>query len=405
MARHFDNWIKAYLDHTRASEAPTPFHFWTAVATIAGALRRRVWIDQNEFVWTPNFYIIFVAPPGIATKSTSIRSGMKILEKVPKIKFGPESMTWQALTIALQDAADSFTYFASDGKAYKQDMSTLTIEVSELGTFVRMEDDAMLSVLIDLWDGRMKPWRHSTKSSGSVEIKNPWLNIIGCTTPSWMTSNFPQSMIGGGLTSRIIFVYGSAKRQLVAYPSQQIKHADFNETEKKLAEDLLSISTLAGEYKLTPDAIRWGTQWYAEHWGNKPLHMASNRYDGYRARKQTHLHKLAMVLAAAKRPKLLIEMEDLLEAEAQLALVERDMMQVFTSIGAVDEHKQVEEMLAMVKVYGFITVEELWKLCRTTFEKKVFEATLKTAIHSDYLQVVAQAGVRGLQINPKVKAE
>lgn len=405
MARHFTNWIQGYLDHTRGSESPTPFHFWTAVATVAGALRRKVWIDQNEFQWTPNFYIVLVGPPGVAAKSTSIRTGMKILEKIPKVKFGPESMTWQALTIALQDSVDSFTWFGSDGKAYKRDMSALTIEVSELGTFVRMDDDAMLSVLIDLWDGRIKPWRHSTKSSGSVEILNPWLNVIGCTTPAWMTSNFPQAMIGGGLTSRIIFVYGSAKRQLVAYPSEHVKPLDFIEVEKRLGEDLLSISTLAGEYKLTREAINWGTDWYTKHWQNKPIHMASSRYDGYRARKQTHLHKLAMVLAASKRNKLLIEPEDLLEAEMHLTTVERDMMKVFNSIGTVDEHKQLEEMIALVKVYGFITAEELWTLCKTTFERKLFEMTLKTAIQSDYLQVVAQAGARGVQVNPKIKSE
>jgi hypothetical protein len=405
MARRFNNWIQAYLEHTRASESPTSFHFWTAVSTIAGALRRRVWIDQNEFQWTPNFYIVLVGPPGVAAKSTSIRAGMRILEKVPKISFGPESMTWQALTVALQDCADSFKYFDASGREYKKLMSPLTIEVSELGTFIRMEDDAMLSVLIDLWDGRVKPWRHSTKSSGSVIIENPWLNIIGCTTPSWLQQNFPQAMIGGGLTSRVIFVYGGAKRQLVAYPATHIKPADYIIVEEWLAEDLLSISTLAGEYRLSSDALKWGEKWYSKHWTSKPLHLASARYDGYRARKQTHLHKLAMILAASKRSTLTIEVEDLMEADAQLVGVEADMLQVFNSIGTVDEHKHLEEMMALVKTYGFITAEELWQLCRTTFERKTFEATLKLAIESSVLIVTSPNGKRGLSLNPKLKMD
>ena len=86
MPRNFPNWLQGYLEYTKASESPTPFHFWTGVSTIAGALRRRVWIDQRYFQWTPNFYIVLVGPAGVAAKSTSLRSGMKLLEKL-KVSF------------------------------------------------------------------------------------------------------------------------------------------------------------------------------------------------------------------------------------------------------------------------------------------------------------------------------
>ena len=75
-SRKLKNWVDSYLVYSSASEAPDKFHFWTAVSTIAGALRRRVWIPQNYFDWTSNFYIILVAPPGIVSKSTTISIGM-----------------------------------------------------------------------------------------------------------------------------------------------------------------------------------------------------------------------------------------------------------------------------------------------------------------------------------------
>ena len=103
MSRHFSNWLQGYLDYTSASESPTPFHFWTGVATIAGALRRRVWIDMRYFQWAPNFYIVLVGPPGVAAKSTTIQSGMKLLERL-KVPFGPSSMTWQALAKSLEES-------------------------------------------------------------------------------------------------------------------------------------------------------------------------------------------------------------------------------------------------------------------------------------------------------------
>ena len=110
MPRHFTHWIKAYLDYTKASESPDSFHFWTAVSTLAGALRRRVWQDQLLFQWIPNFYIVFVAPAGIATKSTTLNFGMNLLEKVPDVVFGPESGSWQGLGDALADSTQYFKW-------------------------------------------------------------------------------------------------------------------------------------------------------------------------------------------------------------------------------------------------------------------------------------------------------
>jgi hypothetical protein len=50
-------------------------------STLAGALRRRVWLDQAYFRWHPNFYIVLVAPPGIVSKSTTAGVGMSLAQK------------------------------------------------------------------------------------------------------------------------------------------------------------------------------------------------------------------------------------------------------------------------------------------------------------------------------------
>ncbi len=397
MARHFPHWLKAYVDHTRISEAPDSFHFWTGVATIAGALRRRVWIDELTHQWVPNFYIVLVGPPGVVTKSTTVGLGMRMLRKIKGITFGPEATTWQKLTMALQESAETIKYHKA-GVEVKKEMSCITCEVSELGTFFRFDDDAFMSVLIDLWDGKEKPWSYSTIGRGETIIPNPWLNIIGCTTPAWLRQNFPEHMIGGGLTSRTIFVFADQKRRLVAYPSQETLPTDFWDNEQKLTEDLMQMATLVGEYELTKDARAWGKQWYAKHWEAVPLHMASERYGGYRARKQGHIHKLAMILAASQRSQLVIEQGDLEMAEQLLRTVEPDMIKVFESIGVVDEAKNVSELLAFVKTYGWIGVNELWFLCRNIMPKQVFTSSLRRAIEDGFLRVEPRNGQQGVTL-------
>src|SRR5882672_4604303 len=211
------------MHFTRASESPDAFHFWTGVGTIAGALRRRVWLDMRHFQWTPNFYIILVGPPGIAAKSTSVRIGTHLLEAVDGVKFGPQSMTWQSLTKSLEESIEYVKYYDIYG----------------------------LEQLIDMWDGQLSTWGHRTKSSGNVEIKNPWLNVLACTTPSWLEEHFPSAMIGGGLTSRIMFIYGDKKRHLVPYPDAQTPEADYNAYRASLIEDLKRVATLSGGYLLS----------------------------------------------------------------------------------------------------------------------------------------------------------
>src|SRR3990167_4389771 len=104
MTRQLEDWIAAYLDYTQHSEAPSKFHFWTAVSTIAGALRKKCWFDMGYFKWSPNFYIILVAPSGVATKSTTMRIGMNFLRRLPDVSMGPNTLTWQSLLPALNEA-------------------------------------------------------------------------------------------------------------------------------------------------------------------------------------------------------------------------------------------------------------------------------------------------------------
>jgi hypothetical protein len=395
-SRQLKHWLKAYMNFTRASEAPDAFHFWTGVGTVAGALRRRVWIDMLHFQWTPNFYIILVGPPGIATKSTTLRIGMSLLEKVPGVHFGPQSMTWQSLTQTMEQAVEYVKYVDGAGLDQLQAMSPVTCAVPELGTFLKMDDSSLVDVLISMWDGQLETWGHKTKSSGNIEVKNPWLNLLACTTPAWMENNFPTSMIGGGLTSRIMFIYGDKKRHLVAYPDEVVKEAIYHAEHKALVEDLQRIALLTGHYRLSPDARKWGTLWYERLWSSRPADMANDRYSGYISRKQTHIHKLAIVLAASQRDTMVIEQDDLVDADALLTSIEPDMIKVFESVGVVDESKNIAQLLAYVKAYKWIDVNQLYLMLRNNITERDYKNALRIAQEQNLITVEVRAGKRGL---------
>lgn len=387
MARNFSDWIKGYLDFCRSSEAPRQFHFWTGVSTIAGALRGKVWRQENQFRWTPNFYIVLVGPAGVVQKSTSIGIGMSLLEEVddPGIRFGPPSATWQALVKVMGEAAQAVEYTLPDGTKETFTISCVTLPVSELGTFMKIAQEGLPEVLIEMWDGQVKKrtWTHSTATTGNYDVQNPWLNMIGGTTPTWLKNHMPESQIGGGLMSRIIFVYGETKQRFVAYPSQEWKGADYYVYKRRLVEDLTEIAKMTGHFELTPDAIEWGEGWYRNLHMQRPLHLADERFDAYLARKQAFLHKLAMIRAAATTGTLILTRETLQWADQALLMAEADMIKAFRSIGLTDQYRHVESILAVVRARKHVRLGDVFAAVRTSMTRE------------DFLKAVAAAETAG----------
>lgn len=363
MSRNFKDWVKAYVDYASFSEAPTRMHFWTGVSTIAGALRRRVWLDMEYFKWTPNFYIVLVAPPGIVSKSTTAAIGMNLLRKVPGIKFGPDVVTWPALVTAFSEATESFDI--GGGEFHTQ--SAMTLESSEFGNLVNPQDREMIDLLVSLWDSKQGGFKKITKGSGNDSVENPWINMIACTTPAWIAGNFPEYVIGGGFTSRCIFVYAEEKSKLVAYPHLVVPPG-MKELQKALIADLEHISVhLVGTYNLTPEAIKWGELWYAEHYSAKPENLTDDRFGGYLARKQTHIHKLAIVIAASRRDELIITAEDLMHACGFVTDLEQYLPEVFARIGRSEDALKVDKIFHQVKLAGKMPYETFNGLCMSHF--------------------------------------
>lgn len=340
--RNYDDWLKAYLRYAESTEAPMHMHFWSGVSAVAGALRRRVWIDQAYFKWYPNFYIVLVAPPGIVSKSTTVGIAMNLLRQVPGIHFGPDVVTWQSLVEKFASITEAFEF---EGEFHP--MSAMTLESSEFGNLLDPQDKGMIDLMVALWDGKQGGFEKSTKASGNDVVENPWINLIACTTPSWINGNFPEYMIGGGFTSRTIFVYADKKAKFIAYPGLEVAK-DLKEQERKLVEDLERISCLVGEYKLTKSAVAWGTQWYERHYSTRPINLDLDHFGGYIARKQVQMHKLAMVLAAAQSDHLQLTEEHLQVADHMITDLEPDLQFVFQRIGQPETTAHIEKFVEFV---------------------------------------------------------
>lgn len=386
MTRNFSSWIDAYVKYAGVTEAPRRMAFWAGVSAVAGALRRHVWIDMKRFQWTPNFYIIFVAPPGIVAKSTSADIAMDLLKQVPGIKFGPDTVTWPALVTAFSNAQESFLM---DETWYP--MSPLTLVSSEMGSLINPMDRQMIDLYITLWDGR-KGYEKVTKMSGNDTISAPWINMLACTTPQWLADNMPAATIGGGFTSRCIFLYSDAKERYIPFVDEMVDDND-EDTRLKLIQDLEHISVnLIGPYNITKEARDWYRPVYEEFWKNAHLRMDDSMMEGYAARKQTHLFKTALILSAAQRDEKVITLDDLQLASLMLDDVESTMSKVFSRIGRSDDSLAAEKFIQHVKKSGEISYEQAYRMVHAYFpDFRNFEGMVSGAVKSGYLILIQKS--------------
>lgn len=386
MSRVLDNWLATYTKYASVTEAPRRMHFWAGVSAIAGALRRRVWIDMKRYTVLANFYTAFVAPPGIVAKSTTADIAMNLLKQVPGIKFGPDIITWPALATAFAASSESFQY---------QDdwypMSAMTLVASELGNLINPQDRDMVNLYINLWDGR-KSLEKVTKMSGCDTIEAPWINMIACTTPNWVADNIPRAMVGGGLSSRFLIIYADKKDRFVPFVDEVVSDDD-EKLEQALVHDLEYIAVnLTGPVRFTPAAREWERARYKAFWEAAAGRTDSATLEGYAARKQTHLFKTAIILSVSRSDSLVIDQEDLELAEAMLLDIEPDIEKVFQGVGRTEDSLQVDRFLEFLRRKGTVKYEEAYRQVHSYFiDIKAYESVLAGLIRAGYIRLESRA--------------
>lgn len=334
--------------------------YWVAVSTIAAVLRRKVWFDQEYFQWSPNFYILIVGAPGSIKKSTSIDIGMALLKRVPGINLGPSIVTWQALIEKIAQCRED-VLMPDTGEVFE--MSCITLALSEFGSFFDPENRELIDNLTDLWDGKLGTIEKATKTSGNDFMVNPWINIIAATTPKWLAQNFGENLVGGGLAGRFIFLNEDMPNKDVAYPKRQMRNLPARKDEaSKLVDGLCVMSKLAGDFVLTEEAYEWGEKWYdgqrkiLRELGTETLES------GFIVRKQVHLHKLAMVICAARACFPIVAVEHMQEAERQLNALDADMRKVFGYVGQSKVTTAAREIVEAVVRMGQVERRLLYKM-------------------------------------------
>ena len=378
ITRRFDNWLEAFMEYSDNTEAPKHYRTWAAISAIGSAIGRKAWVNIGRFSVSPSFYIVFVAPPGVATKSTAAKLAMDLLEdgKIANIFAG--SLTEQAIFDELEDGVGQVNIGNS-----LLEMTNLTMFASELGVLLNSSDTGLIDKFVDIWDNKATAERR-TRSEGKKKIPRPCINLLGCTTPGWLQENSRTYSIDGGLFSRTIFLYSDKKEKLIAYP-EETTTADYR---KDLINDLSLIGKMKGEFTMTKEAKDFGEAWYQELFNDPPKHLKNELFGGYINRRQTHLHKTALVLSAATAQDYIITEEHMVLADALLIQAELGLAKIYSTVMSTEKTLAYKLIVQFAESFtNGISKNALFRMISAKCTLQDFENGLQAALFAGQVKL------------------
>lgn len=353
--RELSDWLDGYLKYTYETEPPTSYHTWVGLSLIAGSLQRKTYFKWGHDTLYPNLYVVLVGPSGRARKGTAMNIGKDIISSIDTIRVASESITREALIRDMKDAVNQFQDTSTGRMIFH---CSMTVMSEELSVFLRKNDNGFLSDLTDWFDSR-DTWTYRTKGAGTDKIQGVCVNLLGATAPDWLPSILPQEAVGGGFTSRIIFVVEEDKGKTVAEPKFT---EELHNLRISLKKDLEKISLINGEMRFTPEAKTLYVDWYNDF--ERQIREGKTviddpRFAGYLDRRATHLRKVAIVCSASRSNDLEITAEDFKRADKLLHSIEIKMPKAFGGLGRATYSEMADKVITYIKEHGEVKRSDL----------------------------------------------
>lgn len=384
--KNYEDWLSAYFTYAKDGFCPDRFHFWTGVSVVAGALERKVWINQKGRHTFPNLYCFLIAHPGEG-KSTASDIGVFDFLRALKTPEGKDSIS--VLPAQMSDA-----YFAQK-MAHRSKFYVGAQELIQCSHYFYISEASnslkelsgggeLTAALTDFYDCPRK-WVKGTVGKGEVIAENLCCNaLVGCTF-SYLKEMFPDERIMGGFASRILYV--AAKETKTRYAKWEPDGRN-PLTRDKLLDDLQMINNLKGQFTVTPEYGATFEDWFPKHDAARRS-MKSEREQAFMARKHTNILKLSMVCAASEHT-LRLEKKHWERALEIYAEVESGLGLILDSAATPDTQLGVTHILKMLirRGGGSITTRGLNSgLLAQGVPKEVAEHTLSQLMAAGEIHV------------------
>jgi hypothetical protein len=260
--------------------------------------------------------------------------------------------------------------------------ASLSIISKEFESFIGQKKDntKMIVFLTDMFDCSELPTKYRTKNSGSNVIPSVFVNLLAATTPESLASCLPATAVGGGLTSRILFIWADNKKCKSPKPSMTKAELALQE---KLIKDLYLISRIAGDYRMSEEADACWQDWYMKYDEKDNARICADKsFAGWYSRKPTYILKLAINRAASEYSELVVEWRHILQAISDIESVEADMGLVFRAIGKSEISGEVDTVMQLILEHKHISEKKLLSLTWRDIDSNKFDNVISTILRT-----------------------
>jgi hypothetical protein len=283
--------LQGFVELNGGTEVPPLFALWSGLGCISAALGRNLWTEMGHYQFYSNLAIVLVAGAGRMRKSTAIDVGADMLRELsPAPNILPNKCSTEKLIDSLQQI-DS-----SDPTRLCRESAIGFLLVDELVTLLnkRSYDQGLGEVMMPLFDAK-KEFTYGTIARGDLHLKNVCVGMLGASTVELLREAIPREAIGGGLTSRIIFVYCNT-------PMPPKLWTTFDDNKRRLRglllDQLRSVAALReGVCTFTDDAKFVLNENYEHDYHKSPFRV-DPYLKAYASRRHIHIMKVAMCLSA-----------------------------------------------------------------------------------------------------------
>jgi len=318
-----EDWIDSFIQSVSLSASPKLFQKWAGISIIAGALERKVWVDNAIGILYPNLYVVTVAPPGVGKTLMTVKV-REYWEELDKAYVSAMSMTSASLIDELHDSQK--TLIKPQVTPSTITYNSLLISVNELGDLLQEYDKAFMVNLTNLYDCHKYTQRRRGKDL-HYEIPHTQINIFSGGVPTYFVKSLPEHAWEEGFLSRTLLIY-SGEINIVDIFAKKEKKKELN---KELVKDLQTVSNMYGEMEFSIEAKSAFGPWHLGGNAPNPIHPKLQHYN---TRRSAHLLKLCMVASASRNDDLVITIGDYRRAFAWLLEAEAAMPDLFKAMAS-----------------------------------------------------------------------
>jgi hypothetical protein len=248
-------------------------------------------------------------------------------------------------------------------------LEAATLLVStELSVFITASQFT-ITCLSDLWDSKEGVYQYGTRGKGEWNINEPVVSLLGGSAQNWLVKSIPADAVGGGFTRRVNFVLATTKDKRADSTGRPLVSKD------DLVEDLRYMSTLRGQFILTPGALKLLKVY---HDSCDPNDFDDEASAVYKTSKWANACKLAEILSISRSDSLVINELDLQMSIDKVEEVAKDLKTVFRAVGESDLASASDRVIRFLETRGYASRGEILQFNWRNFTSNELDIIIAT---------------------------